>query len=452
MEEYNDIRFDLAMTLTTGIWNAILFILLSYKLYKHRKEDTFGSKVIVAATLTNFCGWCICYLIKGIIKIGDIESMNLELSVVFKTSLWCIYSLVYSIAFVSSYIFVILMLYHSFKGSEFEISKCTLYSHTIFVIILFFSCGAATVFLNLYPYYLGGYLSFLNVFIYCIGLCRMVYTLNMKLIKMILLANDKSKLNLFNKMSQKFMKTITKLSVLQGMFTFSAILYVITAVLHNVILYNYYSYLLDWIIYVITVMTGTLCMYLTFTVNTKEYNILCKCCDKCCTRGCNLTVMRLYGSEIMISQVNDIRRGTMSIKSHSRTTRTTRNELTQTRETREQSAYSTTIRPDGDGEDTINRVDNDKSSAAYRQSMMSITALSTPKMIPAGSVSAPVMDPKLGTLTRMGTVDESAPEMEIDLEIGMGNLDLTNLGSMELPKSINLYDITPQPSLENNLQ
>ena len=128
---------EVSLTFVSCVWNGLLFITLLTKLYKHKGEDSFGSKTIVIATLTNNLGWCICFLIKGIIKTDEYQLVIIGLSLTSTTILQCIYAVVYSIAFISSYIFVIEILYQSFKGSEFQISKCTLYSHIIITIILF---------------------------------------------------------------------------------------------------------------------------------------------------------------------------------------------------------------------------------------------------------------------------------------------------------------------------
>merc|ERR1711937_171626 len=136
------------------------------------------------------------------------------------------------------------MLYHSFLNSEFQITRCTLHIHLCFAAILFIICMAATFFSYIYANDLiGGSLTFLNVLIYLIGLCWLVYTLNKKLIKMILMANSHidSPSNKDRSYQQSFMKMVIKLSVLQGLFTLSASLYVVVSVAHNLIFYNDWS-------------------------------------------------------------------------------------------------------------------------------------------------------------------------------------------------------------------
>merc|ERR1712173_58651 len=97
--------------------------------------------------------------------------------------------------------------------------------------------------------------TFLNVLIYLIGLCWLVCTLNIKLIKMILMANSHSPCGSDKARSyqQTFMKTVIKLSVLQGLFTASASLYVLVSIAHNLIFYNDWSYLMDWCVYTVTI-------------------------------------------------------------------------------------------------------------------------------------------------------------------------------------------------------
>ena len=317
------------------------------------------------------------------------------------------------------------------------------------------------------------YLTFLNVLIYSFGLCSMVYVLNMKLIKMILVASDKSKLNLFNQVSAKFMSTITKLSVLQGIFTCSAILYVIISIIHNVVFYNFWSYLMDWIFYTLTIITGTACMYLTFTVNSKEYSVICRSCNNLCKSCCNSAVKSLYRSEIMIAEMNQMKRATMTIRTHSSKTRTDEREVTSTTTIRHHNRLSTTIASTLTStklaigpptEDTI--ITNMDSSIAKRQSTLSITAVSvvnTNGLSLNENVSLGV-DGKMDAnhkpnleISQMEVIGESELELDVDsdLELQSDHEEvhpdkIAEDGLMPLEHPSIGY-ITPQVSLENNL-
>eukprot|EP00484_Ammonia_sp_Unknown_P007720 CAMPEP_0197075108 /NCGR_PEP_ID=MMETSP1384-20130603/211446_1 /TAXON_ID=29189 /ORGANISM="Ammonia sp." /LENGTH=333 /DNA_ID=CAMNT_0042513951 /DNA_START=287 /DNA_END=1288 /DNA_ORIENTATION=- len=230
------------------------------------------------------------------------------------TIAYSVYVFVYSIAFASSYFFLLDVLYQSFRGSEFAITRRYIVIHIVLAFTILFCCGNALFFVYVTPHWSGGYLIFVTVVLYLIGIAHMVYTLNMKLIKMILLATTKSKLNVFGEGIQaKFLQTVTKLSVLQGLFVICATLFVVVSILHNAVFpLNYVSYLLDWAFFILTMMVDTLCMYLTFTMNASEYRTLCKLCNRCCSRGCHLLVLHYYSSEIMMTEVNTIRRNTMS--------------------------------------------------------------------------------------------------------------------------------------------
>ena len=208
--------------------------------------------------IINLCGWFICFSISTLYGYLNLTN-TYTTTTIYLTSIRILYVIIYSMSFVASYIFVISMLYHSFLDSEFQISRCTLSIHLSFTILLFLICAFATFFIHVYPFWIGGILTFLNVLIYVIGLCSMIYTLNMKLIKMILMANS----HCSSKYQQNFMKTVIKLSVLQGLFTFSASIYVIVSVAHNLIFYSDWSYLMDWSVYTITIGLGTMCMFLT---------------------------------------------------------------------------------------------------------------------------------------------------------------------------------------------
>ena len=75
-------------------------------------------------------------------------------------------------------------------------------------------------------------------------------------------------------------------------------------IVHNLIVHNLISEVVNWTMYSLTNMIGTLCIYLTFTFNGKEYNILCRSCDQCCAKLCNITVKWLYGTQLMMTEIS----------------------------------------------------------------------------------------------------------------------------------------------------
>ena len=159
----------------------------------------------------------------------------------------------------------------------------------------------------------GWTLTFLNVIIYVIGLCLMVYTVNIRLIQMMLItttnhhnANHREPPSIGSRNDFKLLQTVTKLTVLQTMFTITAISYVITSVLHHFVFQNDISLIMDWLIYALTIQTGTLCIYLTFNFNDREY-VICRGCNRCCTEFCKWFIEELYGSAIMMNRIESLR-------------------------------------------------------------------------------------------------------------------------------------------------
>ena len=95
------------------------------------------------------------------------------------------------------------------------------------------------------------------------------------------------------------LRTVSKLTTLQSTFTITATGYVVTSVLNHLVFQTDISQIIDWFIYGVTVQVGTLCIYLTFNLNNKEYNVCCICCNRCCTVFCQWFIEKLYESEVM---------------------------------------------------------------------------------------------------------------------------------------------------------
>ena len=104
---------------------------------------------------------------------------------------------------------------------------------------------------------------------YIIGLIASYYLLNRNLIRMVMLANDRSKIYLFNASQNQFMQTVTKLSVLISLFTVAVILYVIVSLIDYAVGPNPISESVVWIVYALTVVLGTLSIFLSFHFNLK---------------------------------------------------------------------------------------------------------------------------------------------------------------------------------------
>lgn len=306
-------KFEIIIATVLAIWCGILFISLIYNFCAHQADDQIVDKSILITALCNFLGWCLCFAINALLKTNSLLTiLPIPASLIFR--IYILYCPLYGIAFVSSYLFVIAMLYQSFKSSEFQITRCFMSMHITISILLLFSSTTATVFKYIVQHHLAGPLTFINVVIYVIGLCTMIYTLNLKLIKMMMMSNTKNTRRSPHCPSQsKLLQTVTKLTLLQTIFTITAVTYIVTSVLNHLVFRAYFSQIMDWLIYAVTVQIGTLCIYLTFNFNDSQYNMCCFACNRCCTKFCEWFIHKLYGSEIMMNRIESMRRSTMSV-------------------------------------------------------------------------------------------------------------------------------------------
>ena len=115
-----------------------------------------------------------------------------------------------------------------------------------------------------------------EMIIYILGLCHLGYLLNNQLLLVVIVNDDP--LSNMNGIQLQLLKTATKVAVLQSIYTVSIIVYVIVTIICN-ILGSDGAYLLDWIVYFVIAIIGTICICLAFRINEKEYILLCKRCD-----------------------------------------------------------------------------------------------------------------------------------------------------------------------------
>eukprot|EP01084_Bolivina_argentea_P215435 365753_1 len=300
---------EFTSTAFLSIWNGFLFTTLLIKLCKTAPDDRYFSRKIVWSALITFIGWFICYAVFTMIKLDIYFDWQLNSTLIIFLSI--IFTFMYPTGFTSSYVFAISMLYASFNNTQFQMSKRTLYFHLFISILLFLLCTSGTFFLYVLPNKFGPILHALNFIVYITGLCSLYFALNMKLIKMVMMANEKSKIYIFNPIQASFMLTVTKLSVLQTIFTSTTIIYVLQSLCHHLIFHNIISEFTDWIVYVFTVCIGTSAIYLTFKMNVREYNLLCGCCNKSCKHCCHRTVKWLYLTDIWQTEMSTMRKNTI---------------------------------------------------------------------------------------------------------------------------------------------
>ena len=185
MSSSDDIRsLETSIVIFLSIWNSILFAILLTKLSLSKEEDRYFSLKIPASALLNFGGWALCYALYAATQFYP-DTLS-------ATLLWSAYSLLYSISFVSSYVFAISMVYAAFNGSSFQLSRTRLYAHLLLAILLFLLLTLSLLFLrnvlsdvSIRSLSLSSLLGSLTYMLYIGGLMALYYTLNMNLLKMV---------------------------------------------------------------------------------------------------------------------------------------------------------------------------------------------------------------------------------------------------------------------------
>lgn len=115
---------EASVTAFLSVWNSLLFAIVLIKMRLTTEEDRYLSPKIVVPALLNFGGWSLCFAASTFAKLdGEYKWNSPQWAILV---LWGCYSVLYSISFVSSYLFVLSVLFAAFSGSKFEISRCTL--------------------------------------------------------------------------------------------------------------------------------------------------------------------------------------------------------------------------------------------------------------------------------------------------------------------------------------
>ena len=131
-------------------WNGLLFLALLIKVSRAKEDDRYFSQLITLAALINMGGWCVCYALQSIIQFNDLLILNVSDFAI--DALYIAFSIIYSVSFVSSYVFVLSMVIASFNGSQFEMKQCKFYSHILLSVILFLLCAIGTSLIYVMPY------------------------------------------------------------------------------------------------------------------------------------------------------------------------------------------------------------------------------------------------------------------------------------------------------------
>ena len=183
-------------------------------------------------TQINQSGWGLCFAALTFVKLdAELKWQTPHWAILV---LWGCYSVLYSVSFVSSYLFVLSVLFAAFSGSKFEISQRTLSVSLSLSGVLLLLNVSSLCFLYVLSdtvevdgWKISEVLGLLCYMLYIVGLVASYYLLNRNLIGMVMLANDRSRIYLFNASQSQFMQTVTKLSVLISLFTAAVGLYVV---------------------------------------------------------------------------------------------------------------------------------------------------------------------------------------------------------------------------------
>lgn len=282
------LRFELIQIALSGvlaIWSAALFFILIIKIYIG--SDKVKKAILIPALLALLCS----FLVSIIDTIGYAYNWDMErysslfLLMIAKVSFW-------TIQFIARYIFLASLLYYAFQGSAYQISIRFLICHSIVILKVFLVGLAVGIFLSSQTdpsiVLLTSIVTAVNTLLYICGLCHLTWTINKKLFKLILLSADDNKNSIQHELSGSkqaqlsLLRTSTKLSVLQVIYTVSTVSYVIIAVLCNIKSDSKINQFVDFVAYWCSGIIRSLVLFLMFQCNDKSYSFLCKWCDQKC--------------------------------------------------------------------------------------------------------------------------------------------------------------------------
>eukprot|EP01084_Bolivina_argentea_P090091 162391_1 len=287
---------QITLSIFIAVFCATLFIVLLIKLNSntkpmHKLVNFFSSLVLICL--------CVAAIIEAIglsYQWADYHNNR------FRATLLSVYAIIWTISFISSYMFLVVLLYYSFKGSAYQISMINIIFHTLIALTVF-----ALVVVSIYfQYALDDYkyaftLIIIEISIYIFGLCQLTYILNKKLLLLVTLNSDgKTKMN---QRQLKLVQTVTKLTVLLSIYVVSTISYVIITVICGVYSTDL-SELIDFCAYTVASVVGVICIFLTFWVNNSNYICLCNQCDMICSKLCRYIAQSKIAQSKMKGHLN----------------------------------------------------------------------------------------------------------------------------------------------------
>ena len=204
------------------------------------------------------------------------------------------------------YILVLMRLYHTFKDTQYKLSKCSLTMHPILLIISNILTIIASIvdYLDMYPY---NFIALsLASFLYMFGMSHLSYHFSHSLF-LFVLNIDENKSGTLGLRQQRYIKTIVKQTILANWINFAGFLFAIAFVGLSLIDPNRKSVLLVMIrsqIMAISNFIIILCTYLSFTVNGKLYRKICGCCHSQCYKLCKSRASKRILKETMSNVIS----------------------------------------------------------------------------------------------------------------------------------------------------
>ena len=249
------------------VWTLIFLLLTIYKFYRNRDE------IEGRLTATHYLSIIVMLCIFTAFSCRAIESFYRN-----TTLLVIIYYLFAQSGMTFLYILVLLRLYHTFKDTEYRLSKKALIIHPIILTIsnLLTFASSGFDYLDLYPFNFI-FISAATI-IYMSGLSHLSYHFSNSLFSCVIHVDEK-------KAQQRFLKIIVKQTILVYWIDFAGFILAVTNVSTLLIDLNRDSLIFVLIRLQILAFANCviiLCVYLSFAVTESEYYCICKCCHNKC--------------------------------------------------------------------------------------------------------------------------------------------------------------------------
>ena len=166
-------------------WTFVLCLLLAYKFTISNKPIHKSIKILATTALL-----CIC-ISESINAIGLYHNDWKIDDGQFNNILLFIYTIFWTSGFIASYLFLIALVYFSFRDSFYEIPNGIMIIHTIIAVFLFFAIAASIYLQWIEKYvYFTAILILCEMIIYILGLFHLGYILNHQLLLLLILNDD----------------------------------------------------------------------------------------------------------------------------------------------------------------------------------------------------------------------------------------------------------------------